>query len=184
MKNLFPKEILLTLYNSLIESYINYGLLIWGKESHRVDTLQKKAIRQVTNSTYNAHTTPLFKREGVLKVQDMFKLRLLKFYYKLSYGLLPQYFNCYRDVIEKQPQRVLRQHIIHQPMIKRVYAECSPLFQLIKLLNNTRTDPTDVILEKIITKSESYGRLSYSVIKTYLNAYDPICRIENCFVCK
>ena len=47
-----------------------------------------------------------------------------------------------------------------------------------------RTDPTDVILEKIITKSESYGRISYSVIKTYLNAYDPICRIENCFVCK
>ena len=47
-----------------------------------------------------------------------------------------------------------------------------------------RTDPTDVILEKIITKSESYGRLSYSVIKTYLNAYEPICRIENCFVCK
>ena len=69
-------------------------------------------------------------------------------------------------------------------MIKRVYAECSPLLQLIKLLNNMRTDPTDVILEKNITKSESYGRLSYSVIKTYLNSYDPICGIENCIVCK
>ena len=69
-------------------------------------------------------------------------------------------------------------------MIKQVYAECSPLFQLIKLLNNMRTDPTDVILEKNTTKSESYGRLSYSVIKTYFNAYDTICRIENCFVCK
>ena len=58
-------------------------------------------------------------------------------------------------------------------MIKWVCAECSPLFQLIKLLNNIRTDLTDVILEKIITKRESYGRLSYSVInKTYLNAYD------------
>ena len=47
-----------------------------------------------------------------------------------------------------------------------------------------RTDPTDVILEKIITKSESYGHLSCSVIKTYLNAYGHICRFENCFVCK
>ena len=88
-------------------------------------------------------------------MQDMFKLRLLKFYYKLSYGLLPQFFNFYRDVIEKQPPRVLRQHIIHQPMIKQVYAECSPLFHLIKLLNNMKTDLTNVILEKIITKSES-----------------------------
>ena len=31
LKNLFLKEILLTLYNSLIGSYINYGLIIWGK---------------------------------------------------------------------------------------------------------------------------------------------------------
>ena len=133
LKNIFPKEILLTLYNSLIGSYINYGLLIWGKESHMIDTLQKEAIRQVTNSTYKTHTTPLFKRVGVLKVQDMFKLRLLNLCYKLYYGLLPQYFNCYHDVIEKQPPRVLRQHIIHQSMIKQVYAECSPLFKLIKL---------------------------------------------------
>ena len=63
LKNIFPKEILLTLYYSLIGSYIHYGLLTWGKESHRIDTLQKKAIRQVTNSTLNAHTTPLLKRE-------------------------------------------------------------------------------------------------------------------------
>ena len=87
LKNIFLKEILLTLYNSLIGAYINYELLIWGKESHRIDTLQKKTIRQVTNSTYNAHATPLFKREGVLKVQDMLKLRLQKLYFKLSYGL-------------------------------------------------------------------------------------------------
>ena len=39
LKNLFPKETSLTLYNSLIESYINYGLLIWGKESHRVNVV-------------------------------------------------------------------------------------------------------------------------------------------------
>ena len=28
LKNIFPKEILLTLYNTLIYSYINYGLLV------------------------------------------------------------------------------------------------------------------------------------------------------------
>ena len=45
-----------------------------------------------------------------------------------------------------------------------------------------KSDSTDVVLEKIITKSESYGRLSYSVIKTFLDTYDPICRIKNCFL--
>ena len=98
---------------------------------------------------YFAHTTPLFKEEKLLKVQHIFKLRLLKFYYKLCSGLLPPHFNRYREIIETEPPRVLRQHVIHQPMIKRVYAECTPLFQLIKLLNKMRNDPFDTILESI-----------------------------------
>ena len=66
LKNIFPKEILLTLYNTLILSYINYGLLVWGVKSSRIDLPRKKAIRLVTNSSYFAHTTPLFPAEGLL----------------------------------------------------------------------------------------------------------------------
>ena len=55
LKNLFPKEIVLTLYNSLRGSYINYGLLIWGKESHRIDTLQKKPYDKLQT----AHIMPI-----------------------------------------------------------------------------------------------------------------------------
>ena len=78
LKNIFPKEILLTLYNTLILSYINYGLLVWGVKSSRIDVPQKKAIRLVTNSSYFAHTTPLFLAEGLLKISAIFKLKLLK----------------------------------------------------------------------------------------------------------
>ena len=91
-------------------SYINYGLLLWGVESHRVEPLQKKAIPLITNSNYSAHTTPLFIELRLLKVQDMSKLKLLKFYYKLSYDLLPSYFQTYSEVIEHEPTRDLRQH--------------------------------------------------------------------------
>ena len=101
LHNIFPRYILQTLYNSLITSYINYGLLLWDAESYRIELLQKEAIRLITNSSYTAHTTPLFIELGLLKVQDMFKLKLLKFYYKLSSNLLPQYFESYRDVIER-----------------------------------------------------------------------------------
>ena len=120
LKSVFPKEILLTLYNTLIVSSISYGLLVWGVKSNRIEVPQIKAIRLVTNSTYFAHTTSLFKSEGLLKVYDIFKLKLLKLFYKLLYDLLLPYFNSYHDVIDKEPPRVLRQHFIHQPMIKRV----------------------------------------------------------------
>ena len=152
VKNIFPMYILQTLFNSLIVSYINYGLLLWGVESHRVESLQKKAIRLITNSNNSAHTTPLFIELGLLKVQDMFKLKPLKFYYKLSYDLVilvPSYFQTYREVIEREPTRDLRHHCIHPPLIKRIYAECSPLIQLIKLINSLKADKYDTILEKI-----------------------------------
>ena len=47
-----------------------------------------------------------------------------------------------------------------------------------------RRDPTDTILEIIAQNNQSYCQLSYNIKKIYLDTYDPICRIRNCFVCK
>ena len=46
--------------------------------SHKVFTLQKKAIRLISNSSYICHTNPLFIKLKRLKLDDMFKLKLLK----------------------------------------------------------------------------------------------------------
>ena len=78
---------------------------------------------------------------------------------------MPPYFRRYRDVIDKDPPRVLRRHHIHQPMIKQAYAECTPLYQLIKLINIMKTDPTDTVLCKIAENSQSYVQLSYYIKK-------------------
>ena len=75
----------------------------------------------------------------------MFKLKLLKFYCKLSSNLSPKYFESYLNVA---PVRELRQHYIHPPLIRRVYAECSPLFQLIELINTLKADKNDTIGKK------------------------------------
>ncbi len=49
------------LWNSLILSHINYGILAWEHESNRILKLQKKAVRIISVSKYNSHTEPLFK---------------------------------------------------------------------------------------------------------------------------
>ena len=110
--------------------------------------MQRESIRLITNIVIVLLTQLLFEL-GVLKVQNMFKLKLLKFYSKLSYDLLPSYFQTYREVIEREPTRDLKQHCIHPPLIKRVYAQCSPLIQIIKLINSLKADKYDTILEKI-----------------------------------
>ena len=43
LKNVFPGETLKTLYTSLIASYLNYGLLLWGVKSQKVEIMQKKS---------------------------------------------------------------------------------------------------------------------------------------------
>ena len=67
LRKIFAENVLVTLYYSLIISYINYGLLLWGIDCHKLEILQKKALRFMTNSSYIAHTAPLFIQHGVLK---------------------------------------------------------------------------------------------------------------------
>ena len=56
------------------------------------------------------------------------------------------------EIIKQKPARDLRYQYIHAPLVKRVYAECSPLFQLIKLINSLKNNSNDTILEKIAKK--------------------------------
>ena len=55
----------------------------------------------------------------------------------------------YKPEPEPELVRYLRQNIIYPPFIKTAYAECTPLFQLIKLLNILKADESDKILGKL-----------------------------------
>ena len=61
-------ETMMIPYKSFFASHLNYGLLLWGTESHRVSMLQKKAIRLISNSSYISHTNPLFIQHKLLKI--------------------------------------------------------------------------------------------------------------------
>ena len=76
---------------------------------------------------------------------------------------------------------------MHFPLTRRVYAQCSPLFQLIKLINDIRADANDTILQQIELRINSYRTFSYNVPMVYLNAYDPVRPIgikKKCYVCQ
>ena len=90
------------------------------------------------------------------------------------------------DKIQKKAIRTITysNYLIHPPFVKRVYSECSPLIQLIALINNLKADKNDTILVMIESKSHSFCRFAFSVSRLYLNSYNPECKILDCFVCK
>ena len=94
LKNYLPLFILRTIYFSMVHSHLNYGLFAWGFDSNRIIKLQKRCVRIITRSRYNAHTQPLMKQLNILSVPDMLLLNSMKFYYKYMYkrNEVPDYF--------------------------------------------------------------------------------------------
>ena len=74
---------LVELYNAMILPHLTYCLIVWGGASNSilnsVTILQKKALRLITKSTYNAHTDPLFFNLQKLKLADLFKMQIATF---------------------------------------------------------------------------------------------------------
>ena len=91
LKRILPTDILKIIYNALIQPHLNFGVLLWGKNVKRIRKLQKWALRAITASKYNAHTDPLFIKSKLLKIDDIYKLSVLKFYFKYEKGLLPSF---------------------------------------------------------------------------------------------
>ena len=60
------------------------------KALKKLKVMQNKAIRIIDNATYNATTNPLFKKCGILNLQDMIGMELVKFAHSLSCTDLPE----------------------------------------------------------------------------------------------
>ena len=72
--------------------------------------LTKKAVRIITNSYRCAHTHPLFRRLSILKTEELHKLQIACFMYKIYKCLLPSYFSamfCLNETIHPYATRPL-----------------------------------------------------------------------------
>ena len=94
LKYYLPSSALVTLYNSLILSYLSYCIPVWGNcNQSKLNTLlklQKKAVRICTRSHHLAHSAPLFRKLNVLNIYDLFSYHtaILGFFY--FQNLLPK----------------------------------------------------------------------------------------------
>lgn len=96
IKHKIPVTLLRSLYYTLINPYLDYCNIIWAISSSvvldKLFGLQKRAIRLITNSDWNAHSAPLFLASKVLTIHQLNLLQVASFMYKVYNKLLPQYF--------------------------------------------------------------------------------------------
>ena len=103
---IFPQEILLSIYNTLILPHLNYCILSWGKYCEPITLLQKRAMRAVCYTKYNDYTEPLFKMCNVLNFNDLYDTKLLIFYHKLFNNNTSNFFN-FKSTVSKANERYI-----------------------------------------------------------------------------
>ena len=82
---------LINLYYTFIYSFLTYGLIVWGNTYQSILNplliLQKRALRIITFSSFQEHSTPLFKYTKILKLCDLIHLHIAIFMYKFHANL-------------------------------------------------------------------------------------------------
>ena len=179
LKHCLPISIKVFMYNSLILSRINYGILLWGYQCERILKLQKKALRIISSKKYNAHTEPIFKSLNLLKVSDIFSLCQLKFYYNLVHRKVPEYFYQlpFYANHEVHDHYTRQQQNLHICVAKHTFAKKCIRYSLPNLINETSSN----IIDKVYTHSVN-GFKQY-VKKCMIQKYSDTCHIINCYIC-
>ena len=179
IKKFVNTHILLKIYNSLILSHLHYGILCWGFDSQNLFKLQKKAIRIICNSRYNSHTDPLFKKLNLLKIQDIFRVQCLKFFFNFENEKVPMYFLQSFSFPRGEHDHETRNRSLYQ--INRANRQTSKKtlkYYLPSLLNET----PDGILRKIYT--HSLDNFKQRIKSFYIDKYISSCLKPRCYVCR
>ena len=106
LRHYVPQSILIQIYYSIVFPFLIYGVLIWGNtyksNIYPLVILQKKAIRIITFSHFQSHTSPLFKKFNLLKLPDIVYLYTAVFMHQFHKGNLPEKFNNYFTLVSNQ----------------------------------------------------------------------------------
>ena len=132
LNNILPQPALKSLYDALIVPHMLYGLEIWYSalqcNKDRVFKLQKKSIRAIQNLRYNDHTSSHFQMLGSLKLDDLYKLRILTFMYNNK--------NLFSTNSDIHPHLTRHRNDIVLPRYRRARSQSSWMYQGAIIWNN------------------------------------------------
>ena len=182
VKQFLPTDCMNTLYFSLVQSHLSYGILAWGNASQSVlrqtCMLQKRAIRIVNNSKYNSHTDPLFRSSAILKLSDLHELHMLLFMYDFKNNKLPISFEYMFQTNESLPNsRHTRQsELYHIPRYKSDFCRRLPCHVLPNAWNHWSRD-----INHITSRSQLKSKLKIFLLNRYQQTV--VCNNTGCIEC-
>ena len=96
IRNFVNLNTLKTLYYAIFDTHINYANVIWAQNFNavnRVSILQKKVLRTIIFQPRDCHSSPLFKKQNLLKFEDKIQLENVLLVSKYFNNILPSIFD-------------------------------------------------------------------------------------------
>ena len=193
VKHFIDKRALKTLYNSLVHSHFLYCIPIWGCASKssfkKLELLQKKAIRTISLSKYNAHTVPIFKKIEILPIKEQAILSSLLIMYDYVHQKLPYSFDQLWRKNNARANRVLRNaNLFDIPYVRLESQKNFPISSFPRLWNEIiipNTEQNDDNVEQNFTFREIMSRKQFaSQLKLLLlDNLTLVCSRDNCSEC-
>ena len=113
VRHFLPVDVLICLYNSLFSPFLQYGILVWGLTYETyinpVFLLQKRVVRAISFERFTSHSNPIFSDLKILKLHDLFQLKLLCFVYESVHKISPICFHNFFKSLESVHQYDTRQ---------------------------------------------------------------------------
>ena len=105
--------VLISLYNSLFASFLQYGIIIWGLtyDIHikPIYILPKKVVRAIAFMNFTSTSSPISSDLKILKLYDLFHLKLLLFVYESVNRISPSVFHNFFEILSDVHQHDTRQ---------------------------------------------------------------------------
>ena len=140
-KKYLPLSTIQRMCKSLVEPYFRYCLPVWGNcgttALQKVQKLQNRAARIVTNSPYDASALPLIKQLGWLNIQQMIEFETTKIVHKTLHNEVPEYLQGLFTRVSDKCVRELRNSKLdlNLPLLKTSFGQKSFSFRGAKLWN-------------------------------------------------
>ena len=181
-KHFMPLQIRKTLYHTIFESHINFGILLWGcaksKILKKVENLQKKCIRNVFLSKYKSHSQPIFKKLSILNLKDKITMIRSEFMNQYRNGKLPESFkNKFTDIVSTDRLQTRHNDYNYQniPATKR-FLESFPLKCLINTWNSL-----SIVVKATADKIDFADSLKQELLSKYSSDFN--CEDMMCYSC-
>jgi hypothetical protein len=110
IRHYVPKEELKSIYYAIFSSHMTYGCQVWGQNSNathvkQISNLQDKALRIINFQAFRSPAKPIYKDNGILRLQDFLNIQNSLLIHDFLHDNLP---SCFKDYYFKKNTRQIQ----------------------------------------------------------------------------